>query len=287
MLQGHNPRSSIVAVIIAAAALAGAASSASADAFVFNSGPPDGRMGMASRPDAGGKIEIEAADDFITTAQTQVTHATFTGLITGTVAPGTPGQVVIEIYRVFPNDSNTGRTPNVPTRTNSPADVAFGSRDSAASGLTYTTTLLSPTFSASNSVLNGIHPSPNQTTSGEGQVTGQEVAFDVTFATPFVLPADHYFFIPQVQVTGGEFYWLSAAKPITGAGTTPFTPDLQAWIRNADLDPDWLRVGTDIVGGTTPPTFNGSFTLNGTAVPEPTSIAFLVVAPLLLCRRRS
>jgi len=36
------------------------------------------------------------------------------------------------------------------------------------------------------------------------------------------------------------------------------------WIRNADLDPDWLRVGTDIVGGTT---FNGSFSLSGETIP--------------------
>lgn len=260
-------------------------SAARADTFAFNSGLPDGRMGMASRPDAGGKIEIEAADDFLTTSQTRINHATFTGLITGTVAPGTPGQVVVEIYRVFPNDSNTTRTPAVPTRTNSPSDVAFDSRDSAASGLTYTTSILSSSLTASNSVLNGINKSPNQTTQGEGAVTGQEVRFDVTFATPFDLPADHYFFIPQVQVTGGEFYWLSAAKPIAGTGTTPFTPDLQAWIRNANLDPDWLRVGTDIVGGTTPPTFNGSFTLDGTTVPEPASILLAGVAGLLLMRR--
>ncbi len=34
------------------------------------------------------------------------------------------------------------------------------------------------------------------------------------------------------------------------------------------LDPDWLRVGTDIVGGLTPPTFNFSFSLTG-SVPHP------------------
>jgi hypothetical protein len=48
---------------------------------------------------------------------------------------------------------------------------------------------------------------------------------------------------------GAQFYWLSASRPISGAGTTPFNPDLQAWTRDANLDPDWLRVGTDIVGG--------------------------------------
>ena len=90
--------------------------------------------------------------------------------------------------------------------------------------------------------------------------------FTVTFTTPFILGADHYFFIPQVQVSGGEFYWLSSAKPIVAPGT-PFAPDLQAWIRNENLAPDWLRVGTDIVGGTTPPTFNGTFSLSGETPP--------------------
>ena len=88
----------------------------------------------------------------------------------------------------------------------------------------------------------------------------------MNFGTAFTLPADHYFFVPQVELTGASdnFYWLSSAKPDCVAMGTPFTPDLQAWTRNENLDPDWLRVGTDIVGGATPPTFNGAFTLNGT-----------------------
>jgi hypothetical protein len=44
--------------------------------------------------------------------------------------------------------------------------------------------------------------------------------------------------------------------------------DLQAWIRNSDLAPDWLRIGTDIIGGTTPPTFNMTFSLAGTTLPN-------------------
>jgi hypothetical protein len=47
-----------------------------------------------------------------------------------------------------------------------------------------------------------------------------------------------------------------------------FAPDLQSWIRNANLDPDWLRIGTDIVDGSPAPTFNGSFSLTGTVVPD-------------------
>lgn len=92
------------------------------------------------------------------------------------------------------------------------------------------------------------------------------------FNPPIDLPADHYFFVPQVQVTGGEFMWLSSVRPIVAPGT-PFAPDLQAWIRNANLDPDWLRVGTDIVGGAPPPTFNMAFSLDG--LPGPSDVFFL------------
>ena len=49
---------------------------------------------------------------------------------------------------------------------------------------------------------------------------------------------------------------------------TPFAGDRQAWIRNMNLAPDWLRIGTDIVGGTTPPTFNMTFSLTGETIPE-------------------
>ena len=47
-----------------------------------------------------------------------------------------------------------------------------------------------------------------------------------------------------MQVSTGSFLFLSAPRPITSG--TPFpagTTDLQAWIRNANLAPDWLRIG--------------------------------------------
>jgi hypothetical protein len=44
-----------------------------------------------------------------------------------------------------------------------------------------------------------------------------------------------------------------------------FAPDLQSWTRDATLDPDWLRIGTDIVGGNPAPTFNAAFSLTGIA----------------------
>ena len=255
---------------------------AHAGPFFFSTGTVNNLMATASRPDAAGKFEIEAADDFVLTgSQTRLTSATFTGLLTG--ASPTIGEVRVEIYRVFPNDSNIGRTSGpptfstsqVPTRVNSPSDVALDDRDSTVGGgLSFATTVLNGTFTALNSIQpGGIHPIPNQTTGGNGPVTGQEVQFSITFTDPFDLPANHYFFIPQVQVGGGEFLWLSGSRPIVPPGT-PFAPDLQSWTRDAFLDPDWLRVGTDIVGTGT---FNGAFTLTG-AVPEPGSLLLLVGA---------
>ena len=65
---------------------------------------------------------------------------------------------------------------------------------------------------------------------------------------------------------GAQFLWLSAPRPIVPPGT-PFAPgntDLQSWMRDdPPLAPDWLRIGTDIIGGTT---FNASFNLSGHTV---------------------
>jgi hypothetical protein len=116
-------------------------------------------------------------------------------------------------------------------------------------------------------VVNGIFKVPNQKTQGEGPVNGQEVEISINFTTSIILPAGHYFFRPEVLVTGtGNFLYLSAPKPIVAPGT-PFAPDLQAWIRNSNLKPDWLRIGTDIVDGNPVQTFNMTFSLTGDTVP--------------------
>lgn len=216
---------------------------------IYNNLTPNNMMAIATRPESSGNFEIETGDDFVVSQQTAITSATFVGMI----VPGPSGtpdisDVVAEIYRVFSKDSNTARTPNVPTRANSPSDVAFDSRDSTSNGLSFAVAIPIPGITSTlNSIQpGGIHPSPSQTTGGNGVLSGgQEVQITVSFSTPFNLPADHYFFVPQVGVTnGGQFYWLSASRPISGAGTTPFPPgvtDLQAWTRDAMLDPDWLR----------------------------------------------
>jgi len=132
----------------------------------------------------------------------------------------------------------------------------------------------------------GGHVHASWIASAKGPVTGQEVLFDIVFTTPFDLPAGHYFFVPTIQISGDEFFWLSAPKPIVAPGT-PFAPDLQSWIRNQDLDPDWSRIGTDVIGAGA---FNASFSLDGTTVPEPSTIWLLATCgglSLLLFRRRT
>jgi hypothetical protein len=254
-----------------------------ADPFFFSTGNPDGLMATASRPASAGKFEIESADDFVLTSGTTLTSATFVGLLTG---GATVGEIRVEIYRVFPKDSDVGRTsgpptfstPQVPTRVNSPSDVEFVDRDTADGNLTFVTTELG-TFSASNSIQpGGIHPLPNVFTGGDGPITGEEVQFNITFTVPIDLPADHYFFIPQVEVIepSGNFFWLSAPRPIVPPGT-PFPPgatDLQSWTRDEFLAPDWLRIGTDITGQGP---FDATFSLTG-SVPEPGTLLLLMGA---------
>jgi hypothetical protein len=236
-------------------------SHASATSFSFSTGEPDGKIATLSRPSTPGNIQTETADDFLVTQAMVIDSATFTGLLPLGVSPGSVTNVEIEFYHVFPGDSDTNRTPTVPTRTNSPGDVEIGSatRDGLNGTLSFTATLVNSSFTASNSVINGIHPSPAQFTGGEGPVTGQEVVLTVSFNPPIALPAGHYFFRPEVASSSGDFLWLSAPRPIVAPGT-PFVGDLQSWIRNDALAPDWLRIGTDI---THQGPFNAAFSLSG------------------------
>jgi hypothetical protein len=238
-------------------------------------------------------LETETADDFILQHPTSIDHATFTGLIPPNSNLNNIKNVEIEIYHVFPGDSANPPSGNVPTRVNSPGDVEIASatRDGTLGNLSFSATALNPSFAVGNTVVNGISKIPNQTTGGEGATTGEEVRIDVAFTKPIVLPADHYFFRPEVLLVDGSFLFLSAAKPIVG-GTGAFSPDLQSWTRNSDLKPDWLRIGTDIVGATpggVAPTFNAAFSLTGQVVPEPSTYALLAIGGigLYFSKRRS
>ena len=259
--------------VLAAMTLSAAAwlaTSASAASFSFSAGNPDGRLGALSRPESAGEVETETADDFILSDTTVIKSATISGLLTSGATPADIGNVEVEVYHVFDADSVDPPSGNVPSRVNSPSDVEIASatRDGSLGTLNFTTTVESSNVTVANTVVNGINKKPNQNTKGDGSASGEEVELTITFTPPIVLrapasPLNHYFFRPEVQVSGGNFLYLSTPR----SPGVPFVGDLQAWIRNTDLKPDWLRIGTDIIGGATPPTFNMAFSLSGETVP--------------------
>lgn len=248
-----------------------------ADPFSFSTGSPDGRLGALSQPPNLGRLETETADDFPLTETTSITTATIIGLVPTGTSLANISKVEVEIYHIFPKDSDVGRTSGpptfstsgVPTRVNSPGDVEIdtATRDSSLGSLIFRASLVGPSFSVLNTVVAGINKVPHNVTHGEGPAGGEPVQITITFTPPILLPADQYFFRPEVLVTGGSFLYLSAPRPIVAPGT-PFVGDRQAWIRNSDLKPDWLRIGTDIIDGTPAPTFNMTFSLKGETIPE-------------------
>jgi hypothetical protein len=194
----------------------------------------------------------------VLTQQTLITGATFTGLIPVGSSTSAMKNVVVEMYRVFPNDSNVNRTsgqptfstPNVPTRMNSPSDMALDERQFSAGSPGLAAIVLNSSFTAMNSVKpGGIHPLPNVFTGGNGSLSGQETLITVNFTTLFNLPADHYFFVPQVELSNGDFVLALRTEADRAAGNAfpPGFTDLQSWTRDASnggIEPDWLRIGT-------------------------------------------
>ena len=128
--------------------------------------------------------------DFILGTRTSVTDATFTGLLP---VGATVGEVVVEIYRVFPNDLNVGRTTGSGTTPpcsrprkcrrgkNSPSGQRIRHpRPSNQRPDAFSTDVLNASFSVLNSVTpGGIHPLPNVFSGGNGGRMGEEVEFTV------------------------------------------------------------------------------------------------------------
>jgi hypothetical protein len=218
-------------------------------------------MGAASRRASPGKLETETADDFTLDQTTVIRRATIVGLVPSGTQPQDIKEVEVEVYHVFPLDSAMPPSGKVPSRANSPSDVEIGTATRAGNSgtLTFSTNVLNSNFGVGNTVVNNLKVA-TAPPGGEGSTAGEEVEITITFTSPIILPAGHYFFRPEVLLTSGDFLYLSAPK------VTPAPKDLQAWIRNSNLAPDWLRIGTDIVGGAV--AFNMAFSLAGESVPE-------------------
>jgi hypothetical protein len=84
-----------IAVTVLACALPGPANAGGN--FFFSTGDPDGKIATLSRTASAGKLETETADDFVTTAPTLITSATFTGLLVGGATPADIKDVEIEL----------------------------------------------------------------------------------------------------------------------------------------------------------------------------------------------
>ena len=253
----YHPSWSLRAVLLQAV-LALAAGPALAVTYQFSTGLPDGKVGTASGPTGLLPGTTESADDFLLGRAVSLQRASIWGLVPF-------GEKVISvalaIYRVFPNDSADPPDGNVPSRAGSPSDLPIVSRD-ASSGLSFVQTALGG-LQLMNSILpGGIHPLPNTLTGGNGPVVGEQIQLDIDLGSPLELAADHYFLSPQVTLSDGTFLWLSAPRPIVAPGS-PFSPDLQSWIRDDHLAPDWARVGTDVIGSLPS---NAAFSLSGETV---------------------
>jgi hypothetical protein len=220
-------------------------------------------MGAASRRASPGKLETETADDFTLDQTTVIGRATIVGLVPSGTQLSDIKEVEVEVYHVFPLDSAIPPSGKVPSRANSPSDVEIGTATRAGNSgtLTFSTNVLNSNFGVGNTVVNNLKVA-TAPPGGEGSTAGEEVEITITFTSPIILPAGHYFFRPEVLLSSGDFLYLSAPKVI------PAPKDLQAWIRNSNLAPDWLRIGTDIVGGAPAPNFNMTFSLAGETVPE-------------------
>jgi hypothetical protein len=119
---------------------------------LFSTGSPDGKIGTLSKPAGSGLPETETADDFILGQNALIRGATFVGLLPTGALLSSITDIEIELYHVFPVDSTNPPDGRVITRNNSPSDNQFAAFDSGLGSLTFSATILNPSFTAANSV---------------------------------------------------------------------------------------------------------------------------------------
>jgi len=250
-----------------------------ADLILWDTLTPSGALATTSQGNAA--IPSETADDFFFLSSTapafRLDRITINGLFSNPSAVIT--NVHVELYRVFPRDSNTTRTPVV-SRVNGPSDDDFAAFDSTQGSLSFTTRNLG-SFAVAQTITPG---SATQFGAVGPGLTGNLREIDITLTSPIVLfPAasaipndpNHYFLAVTVDTSLGDYYWVAGQRP---PAVFPGSGDLQSWIRTTPFEPDWKRVG-EVINPAAPlaSTFNSSFRLRGeiAAVPEPTSMVLL------------
>ena len=210
-----------------------------ADPFVFSTGTPDGLLGALSQPAGSGTSRPRPPTTSSLSETTSIAQATITGLIPA----GTPaGEHQQRRGRGLSRLSQgLGRSPlGAGARAGQLArrrrDRQRHARCERGNARVRGRSLVDASSSVLNTVVDGINPVPaerdpwRRSRRAARWSRSRSPSPRRSFCRRITISS-----APRSQVTGGDFLFLSAPKPIVAPGT-PFMGDLQAWIRNSDLD---------------------------------------------------
>ena len=251
--------------------------------YSFSTGDPDGKIATASRPES--TENSRSSPRMISCSPTtSITSATFTGLV-----PGGGERPPTSSSRSIAYFPRLGCRPHqrvaavldveVPTRVNSPSDVAFLEADSATGGLVLDQGARGDLHRKQLGETGGIYPEPESDTGGNGAVTGEEVRFDRELHRRLAPPRQPLFLRASGRAGQRQFLLAVGAEADRLAGT-PFPPgftDLQSWTRDDSARSRLAAHRHGHRGRRPAPTFNAAFSLAGSAVPEPSTWAMMLL----------
>ena len=88
------------------------------------------------------------------------------------------------------------------------------------------------------------------------------------------------------RITLGAMVACLLAAPAHSDPLLFSTADLHSWIHSVNLNPDWLRIGTDIIGPQqqrdAAPTSDSVLSLSAQAIPEPATLLLLGAGLVIL-----
>ena len=205
--------------------------------YSFSTGDPDGKMATASSPGQRGSSRSRRP-----TISFSRQRPRSPARPSPASSPGTRSvsNVPVEIYRVFPT-IRTRAAPAGRQRSRLPRRrparirhrMSHLAADAATGGLQVRDNRHGILHRAQLGAAGWHQSQTGQFTGGNGPVTGEENDFSMSFTNDLLLPANHYFFVPQVgHGSDGNFLWLSAPRPIAGG------LGHSRWVyRPAELDP--------------------------------------------------